>query len=157
MEQLNKFKSLIKKYDRKPLTGAEISRLLELEYIVKQRNGTFTVGDGFASLFIDKYKAADEFWNAYPSFITINKKRVPLKSIDFRIFRDKYFTAINGNVIEHTKILSILEYAKDQDFTFTKIETFISSKQWKEIQKERDKNLDEGTITTFTNSIDNDF
>lgn len=87
----------------------------------------------------DKSSAADEFWNAFPSFIVIDAKKIPAKSVD----KDKFFKAYYDKVGKypdlHQRVMSALQYAKVNAMISMGLEKWFSSEQWEEILKDKER------------------
>ncbi|PHS35677.1 MAG: hypothetical protein COA82_03440 [Alkaliphilus sp.] len=141
MSQLNSLKATIKAHGRKPLTEKEIEALLKRGFLIKQQNNTYICGKPFKSLFIDKYNAAEEFWNVYPSFIEIGGRNVSIKSYSIAKFREQYEKILDGDYKEHQRILDDVIYAKENEFQFSKINTFLDSRQWLVIREKRNEDV----------------
>jgi hypothetical protein len=86
-------------------------------------------------LLADADKAAQEFWDAYPSYAFFNSKRAPLKSCDKEKLIKLYVSKIKYSKEEHLRILAALDYAKRNELTNMSIVNWVSSEQWKEVEK----------------------
>jgi hypothetical protein len=86
-------------------------------------------------LLADIDQAAQEFWDAYPSFAFFNSKRAPLKSCDKEKLTKLYAAKIKYSKEEHLRILAALDYAKRNELTNMSIVNWVSSEQWKEVEK----------------------
>ena len=156
--QLRKYKAIVMKYRDRTLTDKEIESLLQTGLLTRLPDGSFKPTDKFVELFVDKYRAANQFWDAYPSYIKSGdgEKMLPLKLIDVQLFYELYNTTLGGVLAEHTKIMEDLRYAVKHKFPFSKIDTYVRSKQWLEVRKIRESGiwLDKNGAD---NNIENDF
>ena len=83
-----------------------------------------------------------ELFNAYPPFININGKMLPLKDIskkfssidDFSFF---YATQIKHNPEKHKEIMELLSWAKEHGYINFEITSFVVSNQWKALKKKK--------------------
>lgn len=156
--ELRRYRGIILKYREKTLTDIEIKTLEELGLLTRLHDGSFKPSDKFVELFVDKYEAANQFWNTYPAYIKTDdgSKMLPLKIMDVQIFYELYMTTIGGLLSEHAKIMEDLKYAVKHRFPFSKIDTYIRSKQWLEVRKVRES----GTLLDRNggdNTIEHDF
>lgn len=95
------------------------------------------ITDKFTNIFVDKFKAAEEFWEAYPPFLISNGKRLPLTYWNTDVMREEYHKRIKGSMVEHIEVMKDLKYAVENDLVGAKMETFVCSEQWKTIRKMR--------------------
>ena len=84
-----------------------------------------------------------ELFDAYPPFLNINGKFVPLKDISKRFssldeFYFFYATQIGHNPEKHKEVLNILNWAKDNNFLNFGILSFVISNQWNMLKELRD-------------------
>ncbi len=82
-----------------------------------------------------------DFWEAYPPFMWIDGRKVPLKGTSRDDFEDKYNKRINGNLVRHRRIMRALNYAKAHNQVNIGIEKWFGGEMWVEILKEMDRFL----------------
>ena len=138
--ELRRYKAIVTKYRERTLTDKETSTLIDMGLLGRFADGSYKPTDKFVELFVDKYQAANQFWDAYPSYIktTEGDRMLPLKLMDVQLFYELYMTTIGGVLSEHAKILEDLKYAVKHKFPFSKIDTYVRSKQWLEVRKVRE-------------------
>lgn len=143
---LQDYSKIAKLYRERALSDKEIKALIDKQLIVKKPDGSIVPSTIFNELFITKYEGADKVWEAYPSYTDgSDGKRLPLKSMDIAVFREIYITVI-GPLKEHSDELVLdIKFAITNKYSLPKISTFIQSRQWEELRKERNSgfNLDE--------------
>lgn len=103
----------------------------------------FIVTDLFSREFlIDNDDAGEEFWNAYPSWIHMNNKKVSAKSCDKDDLIEKYAKKIKGSVKRHRDIMAVLEkYAEENNGQATMgIDKFVGSEQWTILKQAYEEN-----------------
>lgn len=102
----------------------------------------------------DSNTIGKEFFDAYPSFISINGKIVSIRNFtkaglfsfeDFCLF---YAKAIKNCAVKHEYILDILEYAKANNLINYSILEFLASKKWEEIEYIKNS----GNVNGYNNS-----
>jgi hypothetical protein len=91
---------------------------------------------------IDEDVAFDELFNAYPTYIIINGRKVSARSCNLFEMRKRYGEAIKGSNNVHKDILLCLEYAKTRDLLNMGLEKFIMSEQWRTIAEDMDTGSD---------------
>lgn len=84
-----------------------------------------------------------ELFEAYPPFININGRYVPLRDISKKFnsvddFAFYYATKIGHNIDTHKEVMEILEWAKSNDLLNFGILNFVVSEQWKALKELRD-------------------
>lgn len=95
-----------------------------------------------------------EFFDAYPSFITIHNKVVSIKNFtkaglfSFEDFCIYYAKNIKNSGITHERIMELLEAAKQGNLINYSIIEFIASRKWLEIEYI----LNSGDINGYQNS-----
>lgn len=95
-----------------------------------------------------------ELLNAYPSFLNIQGKYVPLKDVSKRFaslddFFNFYATQIGSNPEKHKEVMGILNWAKENNLLNFGILNFVISNQWNNLKELRDNPEMVRTTTTF--------
>ena len=85
----------------------------------------------------------EELFSAYPSFININGKYIPLKDVSKRFSSlDEFFffysSQIGHNPEKHKEIMDILEWSNSNGYLNCGILSFVISRQWDSYQQLRD-------------------
>lgn len=88
-------------------------------------------------------KMGEELFSAYPSFMNIQGKYVPLRDISKRFSSlDEFFffysTQIGHNPEKHKEVMDILTWAKENNFVSFGILNFVISNQWIALKELRD-------------------
>ena len=80
---------------------------------------------------------ATEFWDTYPAF-SIGKKGeyYPLKGVLQSEFFVQYLNEINFSIDQHKKMMEILRYGIDFGKIKVRINIFLGSRQYKDIERE---------------------
>lgn len=86
----------------------------------------------------DMYAASEEFWDAFPSFIVIDSKKIPAKSLDKDKFLKTYYEKIGKYPDLHVRVMEGLEYAKINSLICMGLEKWFISEQWEEALKEKE-------------------
>lgn len=95
-----------------------------------------------------------EFFDTYPSFITINGKLVSIRNFtraglySFEEFCLFYAKSIKNSAVKHEYILEILEYAKENNLIHYSILEFLASQKWIEIEYIRNS----GDVNGYNNT-----
>ena len=84
-----------------------------------------------------------ELLNAYPPFLNIQGKYVPLKDVSKRFaslddFFNFYATQIGSNPEKHKELMVILNWAKENNLLNFGILNFVISNQWNNLKELRD-------------------
>ena len=84
-----------------------------------------------------------ELLNAYPPFLNIQGKYVPLKDVSKRFaslddFFNFYATQIGSNPEKHKEVMEILNWAKENNLLNFGILNFVISNQWNNLKELRD-------------------
>ena len=85
----------------------------------------------------DKNVASEEFWEAFPSFITIDTKKIPAKSLDKEKFLKAYYDKIGKYPDFHDKVMEALAFAVEHSMICMGLEKWFLSEQWDEVLKEK--------------------
>ena len=96
-----------------------------------------------------------ELFDAYPNWINMSGKLVPLKNIASKVntldeFFFMYSSAIKHNPETHKKVMEILNWAKENDKITSSLVNFVVSKQWEALEDLKN-NPQEGTIESTYN------
>lgn len=76
----------------------------------------------------------DEFVDSYPRFLWIDGKRVAALNADMEELREKYDKLVNKKGM-HTRIMTALDWARDNHEIHMGIKLWLSSQQWKAIEE----------------------
>lgn len=131
-------------------TDEEKAQLVENGWLIKTDDKIgYAITTKFSDLFINKFEATNEFLLAYPGFTIINGTSIPIKSGNREELRDKYWTAIQQNKVEHQQVLLDIAYGKEKDLIKLNIRNFVDCHGWLDIRELR--LLDNGTkvVDTF--------
>lgn len=110
----------------------------------------YDVTEKFDKLFLkDRHEAADEFWKAYPGFVNINGRDVPLTNMDKYQFALKYAERIGYSVDEHKEVMLDLQFGVSKGLVKQNIDKFISAEMWNKIRPLR---LGQSKIQTVTHN-----
>lgn len=87
--------------------------------------------------------AWDELWSTYPSKLVINGTQFASKGIKLeeeKELRLRYLKYIKKNKYEHVKIIALIQNwaSKNKGFATMKIDKFIISEHWKDLEMERE-------------------
>lgn len=99
-------------------------------------------------------KFGQELFNAYPPFMAIQGKFVPLKDISkrFASLDDFYFfysTQIGHQEEKHREVMEILEWAKEHEMINFGILSFVISNQWNMLKELRDNPESTTTVSSI--------
>ena len=99
-----------------------------------------------------------ELFDAYPNWINMNGKLIPLKNVASKVntldeFFFMYSSAIKHNPETHKKVMEILQWAKENDKITSSLLNFVVSKQWEALEDLRN-NPQEGMIASTYNVYD---
>lgn len=88
-------------------------------------------------------KMGEELFNAYPGFMNIQGRYVPLKDISkkFNTLDEFFFfygTQIGHNEAKHVEVMEILEWAKDNGHITFGLCNFVIGHQWEALRELRD-------------------
>lgn len=93
--------------------------------------------------FLDSYllsveDPAKDFWDAYPDFMWIEGKRIPIKTADYDDeFVPKYNKSVNFRKKIHQRAMKALEYEKNSTTSVSMgIMKWIGSRRWEMIEKD---------------------
>lgn len=110
----------------------------------------YEVTDKFIDAF---YKVSttdgEEFWNAYPPYITIDGKKIPSKATNKEELVRWYHKHI-GSLYDHSKVMAALEYAKNNKLVAMRIDKWLQSEAfvdlWEMMKAEPAEDLPHDTI-----------
>lgn len=127
----------------KGLMPQEITDLVRRGYLVNENKAdeyfadSFTVTEKFtAELYEDALDNAAKFWDAYPSYMYIDGKKVWIKTEDKEKFLEEYTKKVGYSHRLHKKVMAALVYAKQVNEIHMGIGKWFRSEQWKEIEKQ---------------------
>jgi hypothetical protein len=153
-------KDLIELYKNTVLEGMKVIPKTEMEVLREKgflkfnNRNEYIIAEKFLDLFVDKFIATDEVFEAYPAFVNSNGVDIPLTTMDRNVFANMYMSAIQGNLEEHREILKDIAFAKEQKLLNFGIEKFITSRVWLKIRERRLANI---VKTTTKTRQDNEF
>lgn len=95
-----------------------------------------------------------ELFDAYPSFLQMNGKHVPLRSISKKFnnldeFFYAYASSISHDVKKHTEILNILNWANKNDLINFGILSFVIDQKWNDLETIKRR----GSVGNIANSL----
>lgn len=117
--------------------------LIRRNFIIKvDENGgeylsNYEVSTAFKKAICDKYEVGNQFWDLYPSIITIKGVNYPLTLMDKFDFRNIYLERIGYDLAEHQEVMKDIQYGKDHGLIKCGIEKFLRSENWNSIRKIR--------------------
>lgn len=154
----HKRNNLVKLYqDNMPdtlLTTEQKEDLIKRGFLEKNGN-KIKIGKLGEEMFIDRYIAAQEAWDAYPAFSRNSDKTFPLKGVDKNSFVNLYWKVYKGIRSEHKDILEDIEYGNFNGLINMRIDNFFNAEMYKEFRKMRRTSSDSDTsIETNTNLTD---
>lgn len=97
----------------------------------------------FKEMLVDEDEAFDELLDAYPKYVVVDNNKFPTTGLtlqDHLLAKQEYHKVIKNNKMLHLEILRLItEWKKTvgENAPF-KIDKFITSKYWKELNKESD-------------------
>ena len=103
-----------------PSIGTRAEQLAALELM--EVNEKFA-----ASVFVNNYAAADEFWKAYPGFLEINGIRHNARNYPLEDFREYYAKIIANSKFKHEQMLTALKYAIDNKLLNMGLEKYFTT------------------------------
>ena len=93
----------------------------------------YEVTDKFIQAFYAaRTNAGEEFWAAYPAFITIDGKKIPVKATN----KEELVRWYQKHVIvvhDHDRIMEALQYAKNNKLISMRIDNWLQSESYKDI------------------------
>lgn len=99
---------------------------------------SYKLTDKFTKIYLkDAYAAADEVWGAYPGFVNIDGKNIPLTNMDRYKFANLYAERIKYSVEEHLEVMKDVDFGKRKGLLRTTIEKFAQSENWSKIRQVR--------------------
>ena len=84
----------------------------------------------YNNIYIDGETAGEEFFTVYPSFISIDGKKIMSKKCDRDLYVEKYCKDIGFNKDKHSKIIKGLLIAKKKGLINMAIRNFMDSKMY---------------------------
>lgn len=103
---------------------------------------------------LDKKKAADELFSAYPKIIKVQNKVYPARNIPPTILEDVYYNAIDGDAEVHKRIINILNLIRTKNKGLSiGLRAFVEKRYW-EVIEEAPESV--GLKGLFLNTSDND-
>jgi hypothetical protein len=97
----------------------------------------------FVTLFYDAtMRNAEEFWELYPGYITINNKKIPAKGVNKEELVKKYHQTIVTQE-KHDMIIGALKYAIDNKLIAIRIDKWLMSEAYIDVCKLMDAETQE--------------
>ena len=95
-----------------------------------------------------------ELFDKYPSYIQINGKLAPLRSISKQFhsldeFFFHYSVQIGHSIEKHKEVMEILEWAKQNHKINSGILDFVSSRKWNDLKELKEKGIEGIEESTF--------
>lgn len=89
----------------------------------------------------------EELFDAYPSWLNVNGKLMPLRNIAKKFstldeFFFAYSSAIKHNPEKHKEVMEILDWAKQNELINFGITEFVCSQKWRDLKELRDNGTD---------------
>lgn len=107
-------------------------------------NSLFVSIDFKESILIDEDEAFEQLRDAYPKYVQVNGTKFPSTGLtlsDHTVLNEMYAKEIKNNKFRHEQILNLVEKWKEtvgENAPF-KIDKFITSKYWKELEIKKDE------------------
>lgn len=149
-----------KKLLREVIESLKLKQIINSTYQIPKEGEPLIVSNipfnkNFLKMYVkESHVAAKEFFDLYPTFISINNKLVSIKNFtkanlfsfdDFCLF---YTKQIKNNKITHDHIMESLQFAVDNNMIHYSILEFLASQKWKEIDILRSTNSVNGYNNT---------
>ncbi len=98
----------------------------------------FEVTSKFTDILDNWIKAnpADEFWDAYPTYLWIEGKRFAARNMDKDEFTKLYMSKIAKTKAEHKTIMDALEFGKNNQRINVGLDKFIKTRMYNDLAKE---------------------
>ena len=112
-------------------------KLVEKGFLQEIDREKFQLTDMFLDLFVTEVIAGNEMIDYYPSFITINNIKIPLKTSGRMELRKMYWTAIGGQRSEHEQVRLDIRYGKKEELLNMNITKFIEAEFWRDLREMR--------------------
>ena len=71
----------------------------------------------------------EEFWSAYPAFITIDGKKIPSKAVNKEELVRWYHKHV-GSVHDHSKVMKALKFAKERKLISMRIDKWLQAESF---------------------------
>lgn len=95
----------------------------------------YEVTDKFIELFYEAtMRNAEEFWDTYPGYITINNKKIPAKGVNKEEFMKQYHQHITSND-KHELVIASLRFAVDNKLIAIRIDKWLQSEAYNDVIK----------------------
>lgn len=127
----------------RPLSQKEMDNLEERGLIVNVNKAPndylpdrYLVTQKFVKAIEPSLKPAEEFWDAYPGFTSINGTKAALKAISKDDFLFKYADLVKRDKELHQRIMRALRYMKGRDEVKMRIDKWIDSRMWETVESE---------------------
>lgn len=125
----------------------EINDLIEKGYITNVKSDkdnyidSYETTDKFRTEFFtrDESAAAEEFWEMFPPYLSIDGRKIPTKTVDKEKFLAGYSKKIGKYSMLHNKVMEALDHALNNGMISMGIEKWYLSEQWNEVLKGKTK------------------
>lgn len=115
--------------------------LLDRGFIIKldenETAASYQIGAAFKAIFVDKFEAATEIKDLYPSFAISDGRKFPLTLVDVYEIASLYGERIGYEIAEHEEVKKDLQYGIEQGLVKCGLDKFIRSEFWKALRKLR--------------------
>ena len=134
-----------------PFNITEIEQLIEKGFILSTNEGVYQMENLIIMPIFEDFIETEEFfrelYDLYPSFMDINGKLVPTKSVSFDEISLRYLKQIQFNKKEHEKVIKATRITKSKNqYAPCKIDNFVYKKIWEAYYEFLDHNEAEGEI-----------
>jgi len=126
-----------------PFKVSEVQDLIQRGFLISSPSDketgvdSFTMSDENKAIFvIINTDPGVQFWEAYPPFMWLNGRKVPLKATSREDFESRYNKKVNKNLVRHRRIMRALTYAKSHNQVNMGIEKWFGAEMWVEIDRE---------------------
>lgn len=138
-ESIKKYKECFPSDDGTMIGRGAQDDLIKRGYLLKVddegRADSYQITDKFLCLFLkDLHEAANQFWDKYPGFVSIDSKTIPLTNMDKYKFANIYGERIDHSVDEHLEVMKDLEFGVQKNLIRVSIENFVRSEGWMKIR-----------------------
>lgn len=140
MEKKNRHKTLRMYLKEFPFSKKTIEDLKRKGYLYEctlaNKETFYSVTEKFLSaVYLEPTFAAEELFEIYPSIFYNDKRPITLKAINFDEFVKMYSRHIGNLIGTHRKILALVEKGKLLEFSFPRIDKFISGRVYNAIKE----------------------
>lgn len=129
-------------HDGSMIGEAAKQELIDEGFIEKVGESTkvtdYVITEKFNKLFLNNYfEAAYEVWDAYPAYVRIDGKNIPLTNMDKYAFANLYGERIDYSVDEHLEVIKDIRFGVEHNLISSNIEKFVRSQSWEKLREIR--------------------